>query len=145
MNVSEDKAIHIAAAVIVDEQERVLLVRKRNTHYFMQPGGKIDSTEQPVEALIRELAEELQIQVPAGDTRYIGQFKDTAANEPGFSLVADIFHVRLPKVSIVPAAEIEEVIWYHPTNDHPRLLAPLTEQQIIPMITGLHKHTFPEP
>lgn len=51
----EPKTIHIAAAVLMDDNERLLLVRKRGTEYFMQPGGKIEPGEEALSALVREL------------------------------------------------------------------------------------------
>ncbi|WP_437610530.1 NUDIX hydrolase [Erwinia sp. V71] len=77
---NEEKVIHIAAAVITDEPGRMLLVRKRNTTCFMQPGGKIEAGERAEKALIRELREELQIDVAEQDVTFVGQFTDTAAN-----------------------------------------------------------------
>ena len=41
--------IRIAAALLIDPQGRTLLVRKRGTGAFMQPGGKIDAGETPVQ------------------------------------------------------------------------------------------------
>ena len=38
-----DNVISVVAALIRDEQGRVLLVRKRGTAAFMQPGGKTRS------------------------------------------------------------------------------------------------------
>src|SRR5689334_9671189 len=46
--------IRIAAAVICDADGRMLLVRKRGTNAFMQPGGKIDGDEDAISALSRE-------------------------------------------------------------------------------------------
>lgn len=59
----EPKIIHIAAAVMMDDKGRLLLVRKKGTAYFMQPGGKIEPEEDPHSALIRELREELSIEL----------------------------------------------------------------------------------
>ncbi|KUP92858.1 hypothetical protein TRIHO_23090 [Tritonibacter horizontis] len=53
--------ICIAAAAILREDGAILLVRKRGTSAFMQPGGKIDGLETPVNALRRELFEELAL------------------------------------------------------------------------------------
>lgn len=129
-----DKTIRIAAAIIIDEQDRMLLVRKRGTHFFMQPGGKIESSESPITALMRELSEELQIQISEQDTHFVGQFTDVAANEPGCTLIAEIFLVRAYAGTLAPAAEIEEIVWYHPAKDASLTLAPLTGKQIIPLV-----------
>jgi 8-oxo-dGTP pyrophosphatase MutT (NUDIX family) len=40
--------INIVAALIIDGAGRVLLVRKRGTDAFMQPGGKRDAGEDDV-------------------------------------------------------------------------------------------------
>ncbi len=41
------KTITVAAAVILNEQNELLLVRKRNTQAFMQVGGKLEPNEAP--------------------------------------------------------------------------------------------------
>ena len=51
-----EQVISIVAALIRDEAGRVLLVRKRGTHAFMQPGGKRDPGEDDATALVRERA-----------------------------------------------------------------------------------------
>ena len=51
--------IEVVAALISNAAGRVLLVRKRGTAAFMQPGGKRDPGEDDVTALSREIAEEL--------------------------------------------------------------------------------------
>ena len=48
----------------------------------MQPGGKFEPDEFPVNALIRELREELGMMVDPGDPVYLGRFSAPAANEP---------------------------------------------------------------
>lgn len=52
--------LHIAAACLFEEQGRLLLVRKRNTRFFMLPGGKREADEDALSALERELLEELE-------------------------------------------------------------------------------------
>ena len=58
---SMKRVVRIAAAVIVDGDGRSLLVRKRGTRLFMQPGGKLDPGEDPRSALRRELLEECEL------------------------------------------------------------------------------------
>ncbi|MBC3302781.1 NUDIX domain-containing protein [Pseudomonas sp. SWRI18] len=123
--------IRIAAAVLIGSDGQTLLVRKRGTQAFMQPGGKIDAGEQAAEALARELHEELNLRIAPGDARYLGRFSAPAANEPGFTVQAELFLVRIDG-PVTPAAEIEEVRWIDPTGDGGLLLAPLTRDLILP-------------
>ena len=123
--------IRIAAALLIGGDGQTLLVRKRGTQAFMQPGGKIDAGEQPVEALARELHEELNLRIEPSQAVYLGRFSAPAANEPGFTVQAELFQVRID-VPVTPAAEIEEVRWIDPAGDGGLHLAPLTRELILP-------------
>ncbi|WP_248802693.1 NUDIX hydrolase [Pseudomonas sp. MWU13-2100] len=125
------KTIRIAAALLIGPDGRTLLVRKRGTQAFMQAGGKIEAHEQPVQALARELEEELGLLIDTAAATYLGQFAAAAANEPGYQVVAELFRVE-SGVVLEPAAEIEEVAWIDPIGDGGLLLAPLTRDLILP-------------
>ena len=131
--------IRIAAAVIVDGDGRTLLVRKRGTRAFMQPGGKIAAHESAAEALARELREELGCEV-AAKPRSLGSFRAPAANEAGRIVEAELFAVELSGTSSV-GAEIEELAWIDPnaTGDIP--LAPLTRDHVLPLVRTLWRDT----
>lgn len=64
------KTVVVAAAVVI-EQGRVLLTqRKAGSHLagaWEFPGGKVEAGEDPREALVRELREELGVEVSAGE------------------------------------------------------------------------------
>lgn len=123
--------IRIAAAVLIDKEGQTLLVRKRGTLAFMQPGGKIDPGEQAVEALARELHEELNLHIDPAQALYLGQFSAPAANEPGFTVQAELFQLHID-VAVTPDAEIEEIRWIDPAGDGGLHLAPLTRDLILP-------------
>ncbi|TDV40820.1 8-oxo-dGTP pyrophosphatase MutT (NUDIX family) [Pseudomonas helmanticensis] len=123
--------IRIAAALLLNPAGQTLLVRKRGTTAFMQPGGKIEAHELPVHALARELEEELGLQIDPAQASFLGQFSAPAANEPGFVVQADIFQLIID-TEVTPAAEIEEVIWVDPATDPAVVLAPLTRDMILP-------------
>lgn len=126
--------IRIAAAIILNEKKQMLLVRKKNTLRFMQAGGKIEAHETPLQALLRELDEELQIQ-PAPDSLYYhGHFNAPAANELNYTVSAHLYQLTWHN-PIQIAAEIEEAVWLSPKDALATLaLAPLTEHTIIPLL-----------
>lgn len=125
------RIIRIAAALLLNDHGQTLLVRKRGTSAFMQPGGKIDAHELPVHALVRELEEELDLRIDPAQAIFLGQFSAPAANEPGFVVQAEIYQLTI-NTEVFPAAEIEEVIWIDPATDGDVILAPLTRDVILP-------------
>ena len=125
------KTIRIAAALLIGPDGRTLLVRKRGTQAFMQPGGKIEAHEQPLTALARELEEELALTIDPASAIYVGHFSAPAVNEPGFEVQAQLFLLHIEQ-TVAPAAEIEEVQWIDPYTDGGLLLAPLTRDVILP-------------
>lgn len=117
--------IRIVAAVVLDDRNHVLVVRKRGTTAFMQPGGKIEPGETPVQALHREIREELGADIVAESVRPLGHHDAAAANEPGHRVAADLFLVSLDRPP-APGAEIEEMAWVDPAALGDIELAPLT-------------------
>jgi len=124
--------IRIVAALIRDGAGRVLLVRKRGTAAFMQPGGKRDAGEDDVAALARELDEELGCRVVPGTLSPLGVFDCAAANEPGLRVQAAVYSVDVAG-AIAARAEIAEVVWVDPSAPPDIHLAPLTRDHVLPL------------
>jgi 8-oxo-dGTP pyrophosphatase MutT (NUDIX family) len=125
--------IRVVAAVIVDEHGRVLLVRKRGTVAFMQPGGKLMPGETAVEAVHRETAEELGVAATASATHGLGRHVAEAANEPGHMVEAELFSVSVegePR----PLAEIDQIAWVDPAAPGDIELAPLTRDVVFGLL-----------
>ena len=121
------REIHVSAGVVLDSDGRALLVRKQGTTRFMQPGGKPEPGESPAETLQRELAEEVGLRVELADLHYLGAFRAGAANEPGFTVVAEVFALTADAESLAPQAEIAELTWITAAEASTLPLAPLSD------------------
>lgn len=126
------RSIHVSAAVILDGEGRLLLVRKAGTSAFMQPGGKPEPGEDAGQTLRRELHEELGLVLAPEDCRALGSFTASAANEPGFLVVADVFAVGIGGQVPVIAAEIEELRWVSHADAEHLEIAPLARENFLP-------------
>jgi 8-oxo-dGTP diphosphatase len=141
---SEPAALRISCAVIVDDQSRTLLVRKANTDFYMQPGGKIERGESPLDCLRRELMEELGVAFSGRQMEYIGNYAEVAANEPDVRLQADIYLIRhsfQPNVS----GEIAEYIWLDPSREERYDLAPLTKNVVLGLVKKYREASSRQP
>lgn len=124
--------LRVAAAIITDATGRTLLVRKRGTTAFMQAGGKIEPGESALQALTRELREEVGLDVDLDTTEYLGSFRAEAANEPDTVIRAEVFAMAIDRI-VVPSEEIEQVIWIETDEPFGIELAPLTRDTVLPL------------
>ncbi|MFS0852757.1 NUDIX hydrolase [Microbacterium sp. 179-I 3D4 NHS] len=125
--------IHVSAAIIADDRGRVLVVRKRGTVRFMQPGGKPEPGETPAATLVRELDEELGLRLDEDQLRPLGRFVSAAANEPGHRVVADAFWTTIDPDAVAVQAEIDELRWITPADVATLPLAPLSTEHLLPL------------
>ena len=113
--------ILVAAVVLVDTDGRVLLAQrpegKQMAGLWEFPGGKVDPGETPEAALIRELREELGIDVAAS---CLAPFTFASHAYPDFHLLMPLYVCR--KWSGIPAArEGQRLAWVWPARlaDYP--------------------------
>ncbi|WP_435605583.1 NUDIX hydrolase [Pseudomonas knackmussii] len=128
----------IAAACLLDEAGRLLLVRKRGTRAFMLPGGKREPGENPLQALQRELQEELGLALPEAALAPLGRFQAAAANEPDTLVDAHIYLAALPH-PVAAAAELEELAWLERDAEPMANLAPLLREKVLPALKNHHE------
>lgn len=125
--------IHVSAAVIVDAAGRALVVRKHGTGRFMQPGGKPEAGETPMQTVIRELEEELGLVLTEDALRPLGTFSSAAANEPGHRVVASAFAAHAEPDQVDVRAELAELRWLTPNDVAQTPLAPLSLEHLLPL------------
>jgi 8-oxo-dGTP diphosphatase len=126
----------VAAAALVDADGRVLLARrppgKSMAGLWEFPGGKVDAGETPEAALIRELKEELGVDVAAS---CLAPFTFASYSYPEFHLLMPLYVCR--KWSGIPAArERQQLAWVRPARlaDYPM---PPADKPLVAMLRDL--------
>lgn len=129
------RLIETVAAVIADRVGRVLLVRKRGSDTFIQPGGKREPGEDSLATLARELREEIGVCFDPDSAACLGEFEERAVHEAGMRVRAEAYVVRV-EGSPEAAAEIEELAWVDPRDPGSINVAPLSRRHILPAFLG---------
>lgn len=124
--------LRVAAAIITDPDGRCLLVRKAGSTVFMQAGGKLEAGESALDALSRELREELGVELDESAAEYLGVFRAEAANEAHTLVSAAVFAFETA-ATIEPTGEIEELLWIDRLDGISVELAPLTRDELLPL------------
>lgn len=124
--------LRVAAGIVTDAEGRTLVVRKRGTSTFMQAGGKIERGESALDALTRELREEIGLELDPDSTEFLGSYRAEAANEPDTIIRAEVFALT-SDVEPVVGAEIEELRWIESIEAAGVELAPLTRDTVLPL------------
>jgi 8-oxo-dGTP diphosphatase len=128
--------ILVAAVVLVDADGRVLLAQrpegKAMAGLWEFPGGKIEAGETPETALIRELGEELGIDVAAS---CLAPFTFASHSYPDFHLLMPLYVCRRWS-GIVTAREGQRLAWVRPARlaDYPM---PPADKPLLAMLRGL--------
>ncbi|MBX0292376.1 NUDIX domain-containing protein [Hymenobacter sp. HSC-4F20] len=116
---------------------RVLSTRSRGKDRYYFPGGKREPGETDAQTLIREIKEELTVDLAPATLLHAGTFTAPAHGHPTGVLVQMTCYYGAYSGHLQPAAEIEEVAWLT-YNDRPRVSAVdqlifdwLKEQQLL--------------
>jgi 8-oxo-dGTP diphosphatase len=89
----------------------VLSSRNRGRDVFYLPGGKREPGESDLETLIREVREELSVEIVAGSAAHLGTFEAAAHGQPPGTLVTMSCYTAGYAGDLRPDNEIEEIGW----------------------------------
>ncbi|MGJ8664328.1 MAG: (deoxy)nucleoside triphosphate pyrophosphohydrolase [Marinicella sp.] len=123
-----DQYIHVAILVLQNKNGEVLLTqRKADKHlagYWEFPGGKVESSEQAIETLIRECQEELNY-TPINPCKII----DIKHTYPDARIHLHVFHEINTHINVC-ANEGQPMQWAH-TDQLKNLKLPEANQEIV--------------
>jgi 8-oxo-dGTP diphosphatase len=119
MSVGGKSPIVIVAACALLDQEGAMLIAKRPkgrplAGLWELPGGKVEPGEEPEEALIRELHEELGIEIASED---LAPLTFASHAYPDFHLLMPVYLCRR-WTGRVAAHEGQELLWVKPDTLH---------------------------
>ncbi|MBI4225085.1 MAG: NUDIX domain-containing protein [Candidatus Sungbacteria bacterium] len=91
---------------------RILSTRSQGKDTWYIPGGKREGNETDAQALIREIKEELSIDIVPESISLFGTFEAQAHGKPEGTMVRMTCYTSDFTGDIQPAAEIEEYAWF---------------------------------
>jgi 8-oxo-dGTP diphosphatase len=123
----------VKIGLAVTDDNRLLLVRKKGGESYILPGGKPEMGENDLQALVREIEEELGCGVDASSVDFLGSFSDVAADLQNTIVTVRLYSARLTGMPS-PQSEIEHLMWFKPDSENDLTLAPSLQNQIVPFL-----------
>jgi 8-oxo-dGTP diphosphatase len=103
------------------ENGRILCARPRAKDIFYIPGGKREGAESDLQALLREITEELTITLLPETVRHLGTYEaDQPGGQPGAAVVRMSCYTGGYSGTLAPSSEIDELAWFS-YADRPRV------------------------
>ncbi len=90
----------------------ILLTKSYGKDVFYIPGGKRDISETDVQALLREIREELTVSLDEETLQYIGTFEAQAHGQPEGVTVKMTCYAGKYHGQLKASSEIEEIAWF---------------------------------
>lgn len=118
-------------AMIFNQKNEILLVKHTYQNGWYIPGGGVKTGETVLDALLRELKEEIGLTV-LSEPEFFGIYYN---NYLGVNDYPVIYIIRDFKIESAKSNEIESIEWF-PINQLPNNISPGTKRRIDEFITG---------
>lgn len=93
------------------ENGQVLCARSKGKDMYYLPGGKREAGETDEETLVREIEEEISVQIKTDTVSYFGTFEAEAHGKAEGVTVKMTCYIADSEGTLTPASEIEELSW----------------------------------
>lgn len=127
--------IHKAAGIILKDK-KLLVVRSRGKSHFFAPGGKLEQGETHEQALVRELKEELMMELADHHYEHFGSFSAEADDKPGIMLHMTVFLIKDYDGPLAPDSEIEELSWVDANNSANVPMGSIFAYEVLPRLVA---------
>jgi 8-oxo-dGTP pyrophosphatase MutT (NUDIX family) len=95
---------------------KVLSTRSKGKDTYYLPGGKREPGESDVETLVREISEELSVQLDPATAVHLGTFEAQAHGHPTGVTVRMTCYTAQYSGTLTAAGEIAEIVWLSATD-----------------------------
>ena len=128
--------IYKSAGIIIKDR-KFLITRTKEKSFFVSPGGKLEKGETVIEALERELKEELDVNIDTESLEDFGTFYALAQGQEDKYIQMSVFIVKKWKGEITPSREIEEIMWIDSKLSPDIELGSIFKHDILPKLKDL--------
>jgi len=99
-------------AWVLVEDGRILCARSRGKDIFYIPGGKREAWETELDALLREVKEEVSVDLVPETICHFGTYRAQAHGQPDGVMVSMSCYTASYQGALTASSEIEELDWF---------------------------------
>ncbi len=118
MSKPKKKILKVALALI--RENKVLMAKNFGIDKYFIPGGKFKENENDIEALTREIKEELSVDIIKNSIKYFGTFEDIASTHPDSTIQVKLYFGEVSG-NLKPNSEVEKLSWFGKNDDWEKL------------------------
>jgi 8-oxo-dGTP pyrophosphatase MutT (NUDIX family) len=108
------------SSLLIIKDKKVLFTKEFEKDRYFTPGGKIENGETEEDALVREVKEELGVNLVKPSLKFFAEFEDVATLERSTILNLKFYTGEISG-EIKPSTDIEELRWFGRDDDWNKL------------------------